>query len=64
VRGDGLLVGAELQGPGADVVEKCRERGLLINCTAEKVLRFSPPLIVSAAEIDRAVAITGEVLAA
>lgn len=63
VRGDGLLIGAVLDGPGADVVEKCRERGLLINCTAEKVLRFSPPLIVTAAEIDRAVAIVGEVLA-
>ncbi len=63
VRGDGLLIGLELDGPGADVVEKCRERGLLINCTAEKILRFSPPLIVTAEEIDRAVSIVAEALA-
>ncbi|MBI3786583.1 MAG: aspartate aminotransferase family protein [Deltaproteobacteria bacterium] len=64
VRGDGLLVGAELDAPGGDVVEASRKRGLLINCTAEKVLRFAPPLIVSAVEIDKAVAIVAEVLGA
>ncbi|HVM97619.1 MAG TPA: aminotransferase class III-fold pyridoxal phosphate-dependent enzyme, partial [Candidatus Acidoferrales bacterium] len=63
VRGDGLLVGAELDGPGVGVVDACRERGLLINCTAEKVLRFSPPLVVSNAEIDQAVNVVGQVLA-
>jgi len=62
VRGVGLLVGAELDGPGAAAVDACRERGLIINCTAERVLRLAPPLIVSAAEIDRAVAILDEVL--
>jgi acetylornithine/N-succinyldiaminopimelate aminotransferase len=63
VRGAGLLVGAELDGPGAGVVEACRTAGLLINCTAETVLRFSPPLIVSRAEIDRAVETVERVLA-
>lgn len=62
VRGCGLLVGAELDGPGAPVVDACRAAGLLINCTAEKVLRFSPPLIVTRAEIDRAVDIVERVL--
>jgi acetylornithine/N-succinyldiaminopimelate aminotransferase len=62
VRGAGLLVGAELDGPGQPVVEACREAGLLINCTAEKVLRFSPPLIVSRQEIDWAVAVLARVL--
>lgn len=62
VRGSGLLVGAELDGPGAAVVDACRADGLLINCTAEKVLRFAPPLIVSRAEIDRAVDIVARVL--
>jgi predicted acetylornithine/succinylornithine family transaminase len=64
VRGDGLLVGVELDGPGASVVEQCRERGLLINCTADKVLRLSPPLIVKAEEVDHAVSILGKVLTA
>lgn len=62
VRGKGLLVGAELDGPGAGVVDACREAGLLINCTAEKTLRFSPPLIVTAGEIDRALEIVAHVL--
>ncbi len=62
VRGAGLLVGAELDGPGAPIVEACRVAGLLINCTAEKVLRFSPPLIVTREEIDRAVEIVEKTL--
>lgn len=62
VRGLGLLVGAELDGPGAAVVEACRVAGLLINCTAEKVLRFSPPLIVTRAEVDAAMAIVEKIL--
>ncbi len=62
VRGQGLLVGAELDGPGAAVVDACRAAGLLINCTAEKVLRFSPPLIVTRDEIDRAIDVLAGVL--
>jgi acetylornithine/N-succinyldiaminopimelate aminotransferase len=62
VRGAGLLVGAELDGPGGAVVDACRVAGLLINCTAEKVLRFSPPLIVTRAEIDQAMAIVERAL--
>ena len=62
VRGNGLLIGAELDNPGAGVVDACRIAGLLINCTAEKVLRFSPPLIVTRAEVDRAVDIVARVL--
>lgn len=62
VRGQGLLIGVELDGPGAAVVDACREAGLLINCTAENVLRFSPPLIVAQYEIDRALDIVERVL--
>jgi acetylornithine/N-succinyldiaminopimelate aminotransferase len=62
VRGKGLLVGAELDGAGAPVVDACREAGLLINCTMEKTLRFSPPLIVAQYEIDRALEIVAQVL--
>ena len=64
VRGVGLLLGAVLDGPGAAVVDACRAAGLLINCTVEKVLRFSPPLVVSRPEVERAVAIVEKVLAA
>jgi predicted acetylornithine/succinylornithine family transaminase len=62
VRGHGLLVGAELSEAGADAVDRCRAAGLIINCTADKVLRLSPPLIVTRAEVDRAVAILEQVL--
>jgi len=62
VRGQGLLVGAELSIPGAPIVERCREAGLLINCTGEKVLRFTPPLIVTRAEVDRALEILDQAL--
>jgi predicted acetylornithine/succinylornithine family transaminase len=62
VRGAGLLVGAELDRPGQPVVEQCREAGLLINCTAERILRLSPPLIVTRREVDEAAQILEGVL--
>ena len=52
VRGRGLILGIELDFPGSEVVAKCQERGVLINCTAERVLRFLPPLIVTTDEVD------------
>lgn len=52
VRGQGLLLGLQLAVPGADIVKKCLEKGLLINCTAGTVLRFIPPLNISRAEAD------------
>jgi acetylornithine/N-succinyldiaminopimelate aminotransferase len=64
VRGQGLLVGAVLTEPGAPVVDRCREKGLVINSTGGNVLRFTPPLIVTEAEVDRALAIVEEVLSA
>ena len=52
VRGAGLILGMELAKPGAPVVEKCLEKGFIINCTVGNVLRFVPPLIISKGEID------------
>jgi acetylornithine/succinyldiaminopimelate/putrescine aminotransferase len=52
VRGRGLLLGLVLDSPGKPLVEACREKGFLINCTQETILRFAPPLIVTPAEID------------
>ena len=53
VRGLGLLQGMELSAEGRSVVLDCLAAGLLINCTADRVLRFIPPLIITHAEIDR-----------
>jgi acetylornithine/succinyldiaminopimelate/putrescine aminotransferase len=52
VRGKGLIVGTKLAFEGKEIVERCLDKGFLINCTADKVLRFLPPLIVTRREID------------
>jgi acetylornithine/N-succinyldiaminopimelate aminotransferase len=62
VRGIGLLQGIELKRPCAPIVKACMERGLLVNCTAEYVLRFLPPLIVQEGDIDIAMSIVSDVL--
>ena len=45
VRGEGLMLAMELDGEGAAYVDRARERGLLINCTHKRTLRFLPPFI-------------------
>ncbi|MFA5115421.1 MAG: aspartate aminotransferase family protein [Candidatus Omnitrophota bacterium] len=62
VRGLGLMRGAELNIEGRRIVEKCLEKGLLINCTHERVLRFMPALTVTRKDIERAAGILEEVL--
>ena len=62
VRGKGLMVGLELTKPGAEYVDKLREKGFLINCTAGNVLRFVPPLIITKEEIDEFVKALDETL--
>lgn len=62
VRGKGLMVGIELTKPGAEYVDKLREAGFLINCTADKVLRFVPPLNITKSEIDQFVKALDEIL--
>ena len=44
VRGRGLMIGIELDSPGKDVLMTCMQRGLLVNCTADKVIRIAPAL--------------------
>lgn len=56
VRGKGLLIAAELDIPGKDIVASCLKEGFLINCTADRVLRFMPPLIITDEEIERLIA--------
>ncbi len=63
VRGKGLMVGAEMDREGKSVVTDLMQKGFLINCTNETVLRFIPPLIVTPEEIDRLIKVLDEVLA-
>lgn len=53
VKGLGLMIGMELTKPCTSIVNSCFEQGILINCTAGNVLRFTPPLIVTEKDIDR-----------
>jgi acetylornithine aminotransferase len=50
VRGQGLILGIELDKPCGELVGKALEKGLLINVTADNVIRLLPPLIFSEAE--------------
>ncbi|MHC5091733.1 MAG: aminotransferase class III-fold pyridoxal phosphate-dependent enzyme, partial [Planctomycetota bacterium] len=62
VRGKGLMLGLQLNMPGATIVNRCLEKGLRINCTQETVLRMMPSMTVTQDEIDAAIAILEEVL--
>lgn len=52
IRGQGLMLGIELNQPARPVLLKALEQGLLLNVTAEKVIRLLPPLIIKQDEVD------------
>ncbi len=62
IRGKGLMLGLELEMEGTKIVEACMQEGLLINCTAYKILRFVPPLTIKQKEIDHGLGILEQVL--
>lgn len=64
VRGKGLMVGIELQAPGAGLVEAALAEELLINVTADNVIRLLPPLVISEAEVTQITDILVRLLAA
>ena len=65
VRGKGLLLAVEFDHDiAADMVAACAARGLLTNPVRPNTLRLSPPLIVTEAEIDQAMDILEDALAA
>ncbi|MFO8154542.1 MAG: aspartate aminotransferase family protein [Pseudomonadota bacterium] len=53
IRQRGLMLGIELETPCKELVGRALEAGLLINVTAERVVRLLPPLIIDADEADR-----------
>ena len=60
IRGQGLMIGIELDRPCGDLVNTALENGLLINITADTVIRLLPPLIIKPAQAEQIV----EILAA
>ena len=57
IRGQGLMIGIELDRPCADIVKQALEQALLVNVTADKVVRLLPPLILEDAHTDQIVSI-------
>jgi predicted acetylornithine/succinylornithine family transaminase len=62
VRGVGVMIGVELAVAGAPYVKACMERGLLINCTHENILRFLPAMNISEQLVREGLDILAEVL--
>lgn len=52
VRGMGLMIGIELDFPGAKVAEMMLHDGVLSNCASNNVMRLVPPLVISKEELD------------
>lgn len=52
IRGMALMRGLVLSEPGADIVERAREKGLLINCTQDRILRIMPAITISKRLLD------------
>jgi acetylornithine/N-succinyldiaminopimelate aminotransferase len=64
IRSKGLMIGIELERPCAELVGKALEQGLLINVTAERVIRLLPPLIMTEQEADQIAETVAELVVA
>ena len=57
LRGQGLMIGIELDRPCNELLLQAAQAGLLLSITADSVIRLLPPLIINAAEVDELVGI-------
>ena len=62
VRNAGLMIGVELDRPCGDLVKRALAEKVLINVTADKVVRLLPPLVINQAEAEQLVAILAKVI--
>jgi acetylornithine/N-succinyldiaminopimelate aminotransferase len=62
IRGKGLMLGIELDRPCTELVGQALDEGLLINVTAERVVRLLPPLVLQNAEAERIVEVVGRLV--
>lgn len=58
----GMMVGVELNVSGTSAVGKCMERGVLINCTHDTVIRLLPAMNINAEQVDEGCRVIGDVL--
>ena len=63
VRGEGLMIGVDLDVEGAPYVAEALKQGLLINCTHDHILRFLPPFILTAQQVKEGLSKIESVLA-
>ena len=64
IRGQGLMIGIELDRPCGVILSRALEAGLLLSVTADTVVRLLPPLIFTPAEADECVAILAPIVRA
>jgi len=62
IRGQGLLIGIELDRPCGDLVKQALERKLLINVTSDNVVRLLPPLVMQRAEAEQLTSILADLI--
>ncbi len=62
IRGLGLLIGVELDRPCKELVERARDQGLLINVTADNVIRLVPPLTLNQSEADFIISVVSKLV--
>jgi acetylornithine aminotransferase len=62
IRGMGLMIGIELDRPCGDITKRALGAGLVINVTAERVIRLLPPLVIREAEAKQLVSILAPVV--
>lgn len=62
VRALGAMIGVDLDIAGAPIVQRCMERGLLINCTQQSILRLLPALVLTPEQAEEGMAILADVL--
>jgi acetylornithine/N-succinyldiaminopimelate aminotransferase len=62
IRSSGLMLGIELDRPCKELVQKARDAGLLLNVTADTIIRLVPPLILSKQEADFIVNVVGKIV--
>ena len=53
IRGKGLMLAVELTSPCSEIVQKALDQGLLLNVSADSVIRLLPPLIITDEEAER-----------
>lgn len=62
IRGEGLLIGVEMDIATGPIITQAYDKGIILVNAGPNVLRFVPPLVISREELTRAVTVVGEIL--